>query len=124
MTAKKTYTQQITLRFLEAIDHLATGKGMAKISEAIGMTQSNISRLRKNTDTNAPTLEACARMCSEYKVSATWLLTGAGDMLADDQLQADYRSLHKKIAEMEKIADAIKGKAIKIKRSLAEPKTG
>lgn len=117
---KRLHTNRITLRFLEAVDFLTAGKlSVAELSAKIGISPSNLSRLRKYNTQYAPTLEACTRLCKHYDISAVWLLMGIGEMQEDDQLMATYKTMHKNMAAIEKMAAEVQMKVKSIRRRIS-----
>ncbi len=122
----KPHTIQITARFLQAVTSLIIPAGENKrtlrdICEKISMAPSNLTRMQTDTEEKyAPTLEACALLCTEFNISSTWLLMGAGDMHADDQLQVQYKSLHKKLNDIEQYAKGLRESAVKLKQNIAQ----
>jgi len=84
LTDKKYFSKRITQRFLEAMDLIVgsttpEGKITAyAFGEQIGVSSSNLSRMRNDTDYRDITLEAVARLCYHYGYSAEWLINGTG----------------------------------------------
>jgi len=81
---KLTPAQEITKRFVQAIDSLVGVRNgeritLLKISEELNMHSSNITRL-KTSVTHAPTIDACYLLCKKYGISPSWLLMGTGTM--------------------------------------------
>lgn len=106
---KKYYSYKITQRFLLAMDQVRQqGKVTANtFAEKVGMSASNINRLRSSAGENAVTLEAIGRMCELYKVSPYWLLTGKGDMFTNAAFHASSESLEARIKDIENASKAI-----------------
>lgn len=55
------------------------GKKEVEIINAVGLTPSNYYRMKKTVN-NYPTLDHCAALCSVYKISEAWLISGRGQM--------------------------------------------
>jgi hypothetical protein len=108
---KLTPTQEITGRFVQAVDSLVgyrNGKRITllKISESLKMHSSNITRFR-TSPSHAPTLEACQLLCKVHKISAEWLLMGTGTMKGYTQ-QPPVNILEKLQEFKDEIKQAIK----------------
>jgi transcriptional regulator with XRE-family HTH domain len=72
-----------------------------EVCEAIGMTSSNLNRLRESTGENCPTVESIGRLCDVYKISASWLILEVGNLYADIEIMAAYQSLEKRVSATE-----------------------
>lgn len=110
-TDKKYYSYQVTQRFLVAMDRILGNRQNGKVTaysfgETVGMTSSNLNRLRSSNGENAVTVEAIGRMCEVYKISPYWLLTGKGEMFTNAELYAAYESLEARVHDIE---DALAG---------------
>ena len=106
-TDKKYYSSHITKRFLFAMDHITgsktTGKVTAKLfGDIVGISSSNLNRIRNNPAEHAVTIEAIGRLCHHYKISPYWLITGQGDMYNNDELKTAYKTLESRFADLEK----------------------
>ena len=111
------YGYQVTQRFLFAVDRIIGNRSAGKITQqrlgdTIGISSSNINRLRTDPDRKV-TLEACCRLCDHYKISAYWLLLGKGEMYSNDELFAAYQALELRTGDLEKTVAAIE-KSIEI----------
>lgn len=118
---KKYHSYQITRRFLAAMDKILCNRQNGKVTassfgETVGMTASNISRLRVSQGENAVTLEAIGRMCEEYNISPYWLLTGKGEMFSNAEMRAAAESIGSHVKDIEK-ALAEMSSALKILKS-------
>lgn len=105
------FSYQTTQRFLFALDRILGNRANGKITqqrigEEIGISSSNINRLRTDPSRRV-TLEACCRLCDLYKVSAFWLLLGKGDMYSNDELLTAYKTLEGRLGELENVVKAI-----------------
>lgn len=105
-TEKKYYSYHITQRFLMAMDRILGNRQNGKLTanafgETVGMSASNINRLRNSAGENTVTLEAIARLCEVYKISPYWLLTGKGEMYTNAELFAAYESLEERVGDIE-----------------------
>jgi DNA-binding Xre family transcriptional regulator len=105
------YGYQVTQRFLFAVDRILGNRANGKITQqrlgdSIGINSSNINRLRSDPDRKV-TLEACCRLCDQFKVSTFWLLLGQGDMYSNDELMTAYMNLELKFDDLEKAVAAI-----------------
>jgi DNA-binding Xre family transcriptional regulator len=102
-TDKKYHSYHITQRFLFAVDRIVGNRSNGKItykeiSSVIGMTSSNLIRLRESTGENCVTVEAIGRLCDTYKISASWLILDVGNMYADIEIMAAYNTLEKRVS--------------------------
>lgn len=108
MPSKKHHSSQITARFLEAMDRIVADRTNGKITagkfgEAVGISGSNLTRLRTSPDHHV-TVEAVGRICAKYKISAAWLITGKGQMFTE----AKGDNLEKRVSELEKAVARLK----------------
>jgi transcriptional regulator with XRE-family HTH domain len=90
MSDKKYYSMQITRRFLKAMDNIIANREHGKVTaqsfgEVVGISGSNLIRLRSSKGENVITVEALGRICDKYNVSADWLVTGAGKIFVGDK---------------------------------------
>jgi len=111
MPIKEDHAYQVTQRFLSAVDRIlgdrTSGKTtQQKLGEIIGISSSNINRLRTDPDRKV-TLEACCRICDQYKISTSWLLLGTGDMNGNDQPPNEQKKLETKVSDLEKKMKAV-----------------
>lgn len=102
---KKKHAAVITQRFLAAMDRITGNRSKGKITAAafgkvVGITSSNLTRLRNKTNENFVTLEAVARICEAYKISPAWLITGKGEMYESKAEQS--ASLEMRLKKLEK----------------------
>lgn len=105
-TDKKYYSYQITQRFLAAMDRILGNRINGKVTAAafgdiVGMSASNINRLRSSSGENTVTLEAVAKICEVYKISPYWLLTGKGEMYTNAELFSAYENLEARVLDIE-----------------------
>jgi DNA-binding Xre family transcriptional regulator len=103
ITDKKYHSYHITRRFVFAVDRIVgnrtAGKTTAKeVCEVVGMSSSNLKRLRESTGENCVTVEAIGRLCEHYKISASWLILEVGNMYADLEIIAAYQTLEKRVS--------------------------
>lgn len=100
---KKYHSNLITDRFLEAMDIIVSKKDNTAVSfgEAVGMTSSNINRIRINRGEYWITLEAAGRLIDAYGVSSVWLMTGKGEMFANDVEKTAKRTIDIHIEKIE-----------------------
>ena len=106
ITDKKYHSYHITHRFLFAMDRIIGSRGAGKVTalsfgRVVGISSSNLNRLRNSTGENCVTVEAIGRICSHYKISPYWLITGQGDMYNNDQLYAAYEAIEKRVTQIE-----------------------
>src|SRR5689334_3189628 len=92
---KQQILSEITARALKAIDMISADRSNGKITvsaiaERIGMTPSNITRLR-NSDSNSITLDGCFRLCEAFDISAAWLLMNEGEMTKKESQGLEQR---------------------------------
>lgn len=120
--AEKTYSRDITQRFLEAVDHLVIKEKTTyqRFGEMIGVTSSNINRMRIAPDANFVTLETVARMVDQFQISAIWLITGTGDMENNDHLQTIQNVLANRMDVLEKAISEAQQAIQAIKKPLPE----
>lgn len=126
---KKHFSTQITERFLFAMDRILgsrnTGKVTAKsFGEMVGIASSNLNRIRQNPDENFVTIEACGRLCHYYKISASWLIGGIGNLYHDDELFAAYQTLENRLGNVEDALAAMQLAMGTIKERKGENKKG
>ncbi len=117
ITDKKYHSYHITRRFLFAVDRIVGNRTNGKTSykevcEIIGMSSSNLQRLRESTGENCVTVEAIGRLCSHYKISSSYLILEIGNLYADLEIFSAYESLEKR---MSKVEDAVKQIELSIK---------
>ncbi|MEO9145069.1 MAG: hypothetical protein ABI237_05880 [Ginsengibacter sp.] len=108
MPDKKYYSKQVTLRFLKAMDAITGNRESGKITaqafgNSVGMSSSNINRLRSPETENTITVESLARLCENYKISPAWLITGEGKMLSKEK-----DNLEKRLGKIEKQLDDLR----------------
>jgi hypothetical protein len=106
ITDKKFFSSEITQRFLFAMDRILGNRANGKVTaqafgEIVGIKSSNILRLRDNIGENFVTVEAIGRICHHYKISPLWLITGGGNMYADEHLYNAYQALEIRMNELE-----------------------
>lgn len=112
ITDKKYFSYHITQRFLLAMDRVLANRSNGKVTaqafgDVVGIKSSNLNRLRETTGENSVTVEACARLCDHYKISANWLITGEGEMMSIADIKATCEALDKRVTELEDIVDGI-----------------
>jgi DNA-binding Xre family transcriptional regulator len=94
ITDKKYWSNQISTRFLEAVDAILASHPdkltASELGELISISSSNINRIR-TTDGNYATLEAIGVLCDRFTISAHWLITGRGDKYANDDVRASQQ---------------------------------
>ena len=105
-TDKRYFSYHITQRFLMAMDRILGerqgGKVTAKsFGDIVGISSSNINRLRSSAGENTVTLEAVARICDRWKISPYWLMTGHGEMYTNAELYAAYETLEARLKDVE-----------------------
>lgn len=72
----KPLSKKVTARFLMEMDRVVGRQLTAKaFAKTVGMTASNINRLRKPGNT-CVTVEAICLLVKKYKTDSNWLLTG------------------------------------------------
>lgn len=96
---------QITQRWLFAVDRILGNRSDGKITQQklgdiVGINSSNINRLRQDPDRRV-SIDACARLCDYYKVSAAWLLLEVGEMFGNTELLSAYNILEKRVTGLE-----------------------
>ncbi len=106
ITDKKYFSYLITQRFLLAMDRILGNRQKGKVTatsfgEIVGMSGSNLIRLRTSAGENTVTLEAIARMCNQWKISPYWLITGNGEMFTNAELYAAYETLEVRLQDVE-----------------------
>lgn len=112
---KKYYSVQITKRFITAMDKIiGTRDKKGKITtksfgEVVGISSSNLNRLRSSTGENVVTVEAVGRLCNHYKVSPHWLIAGQGDPLSNGVMES-IETRVKKLEETVKALKAVRSK--------------
>jgi DNA-binding Xre family transcriptional regulator len=105
---KKYYSYHITQRFLKVVDSIVGNRSNGKITykelcKSIGMTSSNLNRLRDSTTgDNCVTVEAIGRLCEFYKVSPATLIL---DISSD--ISGTYEALEKRVSVTESRIDKI-----------------
>ena len=114
----KYYSYQITRRFLEAMDTILGNRQNGKVTltsfgKIVGMTASNLNRLRSGSGKYLVTVEAIGRICDIYGISSYWLITGRGEMNQNDHIISAKNSISAKLKEMSDAVESIE-KAIKI----------
>jgi hypothetical protein len=72
----------------------------ANIVKALGLTPANFYRMRAS-DGNYPTLDQCAEICLQYNISASWLLTGKGNLKAIIVKQSPIELLKNAVQQIE-----------------------
>jgi len=115
----KTYTKEVTKRFLEASDVIMADRHLTKMEFAptIDITSGNLVRMRTSPGNNV-SLESLCEMIHRYGISPVWLLTGHGDKYADPAKLAAKEMLKSRIVGMELAVDDIK-QALKILKKTA-----
>lgn len=106
ITDKKYYSKEITERFLFAMDRILGSRGSGKVTaknfgDIVGISSSNLNRIRNNPSEYFVTIEAIGRICNHYRISAFWLLTGEGDLFSNDELASAYRILTSRVEQVE-----------------------
>lgn len=106
---KKYYSQEITKRFLKAMDAIISDRENGKVTardfgETVGMAGSNITRLRDADAGHSVTVEAIAKICLNYDISPSWLILGDGEMYDQTEKSGSKSS----IALLEKAVIAVK----------------
>lgn len=96
---------QITQRWLFAVDRILGNRSSGKITQQklgdiVGINSSNINRLRQDPDRRV-SIDACARLCDYYKISAAWLLLEVGEMFGNTELLSAYNILEKRVTGLE-----------------------
>lgn len=122
ITDKKYFSYTITQRFLFAMDRIIGSRSAGKVTakafgDIVGISSSNINRLRTSTGEHTVTVEAIGRICHYYRISAFWLLTGEGDMYSNDELAAAYRTLENRLQQVEDAIIGIQQSVATIKKS-------
>lgn len=112
-----THSRQVTKRFLIAFDRITADRSEGKITqkslgEKLGISSSNINRLRSSQDHNV-TLEACCRICEQYGISPAWLLLGKeetgnleGRLTATEE---ELREIREKLVQLNRKLNQITG---------------
>lgn len=108
ITDKKYFSNQITDRFFLAMDGIIGNRKNGKVTakafgDVVGISSSNLIRIRQNPEENFVTIEAVGRLCNHYKISAAWLISGIGNRYSDDELFAAYQTLDKRLGDVETI---------------------
>ena len=113
-TDKKYWSNQISIRFVEAVDSILASHPdkltAGELGELICISSSNINRIR-TTDGNYATLEAIGVLCDRFKISAHWLITGRGEKYANDDVKVSQQLYNGAILQANKslqiAADAV-----------------
>lgn len=111
ITDKKYFSYQITQRFIKAMDKIiGTGNHGEKVTarsfgEVVGISSSNLNRLRSSTGENVVTVEAIGRLCDNYKISPFWLILNVGEMENDGSIKLIERRIKRLEAAIKKIQD-------------------
>lgn len=105
----KTYTREVTKRFLEASDIIMSEKKLTQteFTESVDLTSSNLVRMRTRVDNNV-SIESICEMIDRYGISPVWLITGHGDKFANSSKIAAKEMLKSRIVGMELAVDDIK----------------
>lgn len=98
------YSRAVTKRFLIAFDRIRADRTTGKITQAalgeiLGISSTNINRLRTSEQHNV-TLEACCKICDLYKVSPAWLLMGIEEN--DNDFEKRITLLERKVYQISK----------------------
>lgn len=79
----RTHSLVIKKRFIQAVDRIVKDnypdRREVDIIKAVGFLPSNYSRMKEN-ENFYPTLDNCYELCSQFNISASWLLMGKGTM--------------------------------------------
>lgn len=122
MADTKRYTIEVNQRFLEAMEAILAQKvngieTALAFGKEIGITSSNLNRLRHSAGGNTVSLEAIGRLIRTFKVSALWLMTGKGDMFNNDitvlhqsDLDRKLKALKSMISDLNKTVDAMQSR--------------
>jgi len=110
---KKKYSKEITARFLKEMDRILADRSAGKVTadkfgEVVGISSSNLSRLRLLPDQHFVTVEAIGRLCHHYKVSPAVLITG--------EVPGSNHSLEQRVAVLEKQMQEITSKRLNTKK--------
>ncbi len=88
---------QIKKRFIQAIEFVSKAHYPAKLQteilRSIDIAPTNYYKMRAGTSASYPTLEHCYLLCTQYSISAEWLITGKGIMQYMDEKKIDVKTL-------------------------------
>ena len=118
--ARKYYTNEITERFLMAMDSILVDRKQGKVTltafgQKVHMAASNITRMRNSAGEKTVTVEAIARICEVYKISPYWLITGKGEMYTNAELFAAHETLDARVKDIEEALTGIEASLKTIK---------
>jgi DNA-binding Xre family transcriptional regulator len=121
---KKYFSKQITARFILAMDHIISDRQNGKVTATafgaiVGISGSNLTRLRDSNGENTVTTEAIGRLCDHYKISAYWLITGKGSMDENDELTSSLKKIKTVFPDIEQ---AVKTISIALKSEIKNKK--
>ena len=121
----KQYSIEITSRFILAMDKVMNQEKVtaSDFGKTVGITGSNLSRLRTSNGTYNVTIEAIGRLCDHYDISPYWLITGKGDMNSNDDLNSTHKIISKKFQEVESAVKTIDSLIKAIKKREVKPVT-
>lgn len=104
---KKYFSKEISERFIRAMDRIMANRSKGKITaqkfgEMVGISSSNIGRIRALPDEHFVTIEAIGRLCHHYNISPFWIITGQGEMESIDKLKDILGNLESRVSGLEK----------------------
>ena len=76
--------QAITKRFFDAIEILSSNRtirGLKTFTDKNGINRRNFIRVKKFQECSVLKPEWIFYLCTDYNISASWIITGKGDML-------------------------------------------
>ncbi len=76
--------QAITKRFFDAIELLSSNRtirGLKTFTDAHDINRRNLIRVKNLPECSVLKPEWIYYLCTDYKISASWIITGKGDML-------------------------------------------
>ena len=77
-------SQAITKRFFDAIELLSSNKtirGLKTFTDVNGINRRNLIRVKNFPECSVLKPEWIYYLCNDYNISASWIITGKGDML-------------------------------------------
>jgi hypothetical protein len=93
----------IKKRFIQAVEYISKDNYpqvlQAGIIKKIGMAPSNFYTMRSGS-ASYPTLDQCYSLCTEFGISAEWLITGHGLMKAANNKQTDPVKILKQVVQI------------------------
>lgn len=79
---QSTQSQQISLRFADAWNHVSVGWGVKRqFFIKYGIDRGNFARAIRNAENHKLDTYWIAAVVEEFNVSADWILTGRGEMI-------------------------------------------